>query len=162
MMHVHVDCFSGKLAELKKEERTLEAALAVLSRSPLVSTWDMSELPWLRGLVEALVHKGWIDEEKEGYPWHRFVLTTAGRAKLQTPEGQMDLSDEALQKAYYDAEPRSDYLKVGLSGVAAYVLEQVADDLDRTGTMFGEVANAYRAEASKLKTDLDVAGIGGA
>ncbi len=86
-MAIHIDCFSGELADLKKKERTPEAALAVLSRSPLVSTFDMGELPWLCGLVEGLVHMGWIVEEKEGYPWHRFVLTDSGRVKLQTSEG---------------------------------------------------------------------------
>jgi len=85
-MEFHVDCFSGALVDLKKKERTLHNALLVLSQHPLVSTWDMGELPWLRGLVEGLVHKGWIVERDEPYPWHRFELTDAGKAQVKGGE----------------------------------------------------------------------------
>ena len=79
---IHIDCFSGALSDLKKKDRTLENALRVLSRHSRVSTWDMGELPWMRGLVEGLVFKGWIVEFDEPYPWHRFELTDAGRSEI--------------------------------------------------------------------------------
>lgn len=40
---VFLDSFSGDIAELKRGQRTAENALAVLDKSPMVSTWDLSE-----------------------------------------------------------------------------------------------------------------------
>lgn len=43
-----IDSFSGAAADLKPAQRTPEFLLAVLAKRPRVSTWDMSELGWLR------------------------------------------------------------------------------------------------------------------
>jgi hypothetical protein len=76
------DSFSGALADLRKSERTEENALAVLAEHPQVSTWDMSEYAWLRGLIEGLESKGLIKEQDEPYPWLRYEITEAGKEQL--------------------------------------------------------------------------------
>lgn len=78
---VFIDSFSGDLAELKRGKRTPENALAVLDRSPMVSTWDMSENKWLYRLICDLKHEGLIVEQEQPYPWHRYKLTDAGKAR---------------------------------------------------------------------------------
>lgn len=79
---VFLDSFSGDLAELKRGKRTPENALAVLNKSPMVSTWDMSENKWLYMLISDLKHEGLIVEQEQPYPWHRYKLPDAGKARL--------------------------------------------------------------------------------
>lgn len=82
-MKVMLDSFSGALADLPPRRRTPENALAVLAKRPRVSTWDMSETPWLQRLVTNLKGEGLIAEVKtERYPWHRYELTDKGRRRL--------------------------------------------------------------------------------
>ena len=59
---VFLDSFSGDLAELKRGKRTPENALAVLNKSPMVSTWDMSENKWLYRLISDLKQRGMLDD----------------------------------------------------------------------------------------------------
>lgn len=77
-----LDSFSGAVADLTPRERTFNNVLRVLSRSPRVSTWDMSEHAWVRNLIGDLKTRGLIVELEEPYPWHRYALTEAGRAAL--------------------------------------------------------------------------------
>jgi hypothetical protein len=52
--------------------------LAVLKRNPRVSTFDMSETPWLRWCIDILKSAGQIDEDKdEPYPWHLYIVQKA-------------------------------------------------------------------------------------
>ena len=80
-----IEYFSGALADLKKDKRTEENALAVLAKHPRVSTWDMSD-KWLCGLIDTLKRKGYIVEHDEPYPWHRFEVTEAGNERLKKEE----------------------------------------------------------------------------
>lgn len=79
------DSFSGALSDLKKKERTLTNVLAALANNPRVSTFEMAEhYRWMPSLVDWLIDKGWVvDRSKdEGFPWHRYELTDAGRTEL--------------------------------------------------------------------------------
>lgn len=76
---MHIDSFSGKVAELKLGHRTSYYVLLVLATYPRVSTWDMSELSWLRAAIEGLELKGLIVAMDEPYPWHMYRLTDAGK-----------------------------------------------------------------------------------
>jgi DNA-binding PadR family transcriptional regulator len=78
-----IDVFSGDAAYLPKGQRNSENVLQVLAKHPLVSTWDMSELSWLRAAIEDLEQHKFIVELDEPYPWHRYALTDAGRAVLE-------------------------------------------------------------------------------
>ena len=69
---MHIDYFSGSVIDLKKNERTEERVLQCLRDDPKVSTWDMSENPWLCRIIKSLEGKGLIIEEKASYPWHIF------------------------------------------------------------------------------------------
>lgn len=72
---VFLDSFSGAAVELKPSHRTPEKVLGALSNNPRVSTWDMSENPWLVGCIEILKRDGLISEDKsEPYPWHMFEI----------------------------------------------------------------------------------------
>lgn len=73
-MKVFLDSFSGSILDLKPKQRTKENALAVLAKDPRVSTWDMSEYPWVRNLIEDLLRDGKIVAEDEPYPWHRYRI----------------------------------------------------------------------------------------
>ena len=67
------DLFSGPAADLPRGQRTPEAVLSALRINPRVSTWDMSESPWLRDCIDSLKRSGEITEDKnEPYPWHRY------------------------------------------------------------------------------------------
>ena len=71
------DSFSGPAAQLPPGQRTPARVLAALRLNPCVSTWDMSETPWLRGCIDALKASGQIIEDKsEPYPWHRYITRT--------------------------------------------------------------------------------------
>lgn len=78
-MRVFIDSFSGSVADLapdrrnRPKQRTPEKVLAVLRRDPMVSTFDMSEHPWLCDCIETLKRDGRIvEDESTRYPWHRF------------------------------------------------------------------------------------------
>ena len=83
--NVFLDSFSGAVSDLKPGMRTSGNVLRVLATDPRVSTWDMSELSWLRGCIRDLTwHKLIAEDKTEAYPWHRYPLTEAGRAALST------------------------------------------------------------------------------
>lgn len=68
-----MDCFSGRVTDLKPSERTDKNVLAVLRTHPRVSTWDMSELAWLRTIIYRLESLGLVKRnESEKYPWCRY------------------------------------------------------------------------------------------
>jgi len=75
---MHLCSFSCTAANLKKSLRNENGVLYALKHYPLISTFDMSEKPWLRNIIEALEKKGFIKKEKEPYPWHRWSLTAEG------------------------------------------------------------------------------------
>lgn len=79
---MHICSFSCEAAELKKADRTADNVLKALSISPRISTWDMSELPWLREVVYQLEEQDMVSAVDEPYPWHRWDLTPIGRAKI--------------------------------------------------------------------------------
>lgn len=67
--------FSGAAADLPPRMRTPGHVLAALRKSPLVSTFDMCEVPWLRGCIDVLKVQGKIIEDNnEQYPWHRYIV----------------------------------------------------------------------------------------
>jgi hypothetical protein len=99
---MHIDCFSGPAADLPKGQRSADSVLRVLVRSPRVSTWDMSETPWLRNCIERLSLDGLIrSDEKEPYPWCRYVVTASGLDHLNAiganDERTRPSSDAAVQ-----------------------------------------------------------------
>lgn len=71
---VFVDSFSGPAADLKKSHRTPDNVLAALRKNPRVSTWDMSEHPWLQSCIAILEKQGAIKAAPEPYPWHRWTV----------------------------------------------------------------------------------------
>lgn len=72
---IFLDTFSGAAAELKRGQRSPENVLDALRRDPRISTWDMSEHPWLCRCIDDLKRTGSITEDKnEPYPWHRFII----------------------------------------------------------------------------------------
>lgn len=76
--HGCFDSFSGPAAQLPPSHRTPAGVLAVLRRSPRVSTFDMSETPWLRGCIDTLKSTGQITEDTdEPYPWHLYLIQKA-------------------------------------------------------------------------------------
>lgn len=81
-MKAAIDSFSGGAAGLKRGHHTLVDVLRAIDACPRVSTWDMSELSWLRDAIHTLLRDGLIVETDEPYPWHRYRLTPAGKARL--------------------------------------------------------------------------------
>ena len=79
---MHVCSFSGEAADLPRGKRTARDVLSTLSEHPRVSTWDMSETPWLRKRITELERGGLIESKNEPFPWHRYALTEAGEADL--------------------------------------------------------------------------------
>lgn len=77
MSRVFLDSFSGPAAELKGGQRTSANVLAALAKNPRVSTWDMSENPWLYACIKELKTAGKIIEKDEPYPWHRYEIVEA-------------------------------------------------------------------------------------
>lgn len=81
---VFFDSFSGSVAELKPSQRNASNVLRGLTRDPRISTFDLSEKPWLQGCIETLKRNGHITEDKsESYPWHRFDVTNKGLSSLK-------------------------------------------------------------------------------
>jgi DNA-binding HxlR family transcriptional regulator len=85
---IFLDSFSGEIADLKRGKRTRENMLSVLARSPLVSTWDMSEYRWLRDEIANMETDGLITSVDQPYPWLRYELTDKGRT-LMTPNASL-------------------------------------------------------------------------
>lgn len=80
--------FTSPIADLPRGKRTEADMLAALDRNPRVSTFDMSEFPWLWRGIDSLKARGLITEDKgEAYPWHRYTLTDAGKAALAGTTG---------------------------------------------------------------------------
>ena len=72
-------CFFESLAaDLKPKERNLKNLLVCLLKNELVSTFDVSELKWLRMLISDAEKMNFIVEKNENYPYHRFALTETG------------------------------------------------------------------------------------
>lgn len=71
---IFIDSFSGPAADLKPADRTPSKVLAALRKNPRVSTWDMSEHPWLQGCISILQKQGYIKSVPEPYPWHRWEI----------------------------------------------------------------------------------------
>jgi len=75
--NVHVCSFSSPAAELPKGKRNSAHVIDALRDNPRVSTWDLSEMPWLRRCIADLKRRGLIVEDKsERFPWHRYSLTS--------------------------------------------------------------------------------------
>lgn len=85
-----VDSFSGPVADLPSDRRSHNDVLAALAKDGRVSTFDMSEYTWLRRAILALYDLGHIETKESNYPWHRYVLTEAGRAALTPSQGGSD------------------------------------------------------------------------
>lgn len=81
-MKVHIDSFSSAVTELKKGHRTPNDILAALKANPRVSTFDMSEIRWLRERIAFLEKDGLIVSVSEPYPWHRYEITVLGMTRL--------------------------------------------------------------------------------
>lgn len=78
-MTTYFDSFSGAVADLSKKQQGDPAkVLAVLRKSPLVCTWDMSESPNLCASIQFLLDNGMIKALDEPYPWHKFEITSKG------------------------------------------------------------------------------------
>jgi DNA-binding HxlR family transcriptional regulator len=77
-----IDSFSGSVVELKRDKREPADILKCLKKDPMVSTWDMSETPWLRKRIAILIKDGLVSEKKQSFPWHRYELTEKGLAEL--------------------------------------------------------------------------------
>lgn len=78
-MRAHVDCFSGKVADLKSGHRMPDDILRSLSVHPRVSVWDI-DTAWLRNGIAALETSGKVKScASEQYPWIRYMLTDLGR-----------------------------------------------------------------------------------
>jgi len=75
-----IDSFSGAVVDLPKKERTDKNVISVLTDSPRVSTWDMSENRWLCDIIESLEKRKFIISKDEPYPWHRYKVTEEGKA----------------------------------------------------------------------------------
>lgn len=80
---IHFCSFSSDVIDLKKGERTEENVISILKERPKISTWDMSENPWLCSLINRLVKSGKIKEEESGYPWHKYSVV--GIKKVERP-----------------------------------------------------------------------------
>lgn len=80
---IHVDSFSGGVANLKPKHRQPIDVLGALAKDPRVSTFDMSESVWLWQGIKSLKDGGLITELDEPYPWHKYALTGAGWAMLR-------------------------------------------------------------------------------
>jgi len=79
---IFIDSFSGAAADLKKGSREPINILNALKDDPRVSTWDMSETPWLRNRISLLIKDGLLAELDEPYPWHRYKITEKGEKEL--------------------------------------------------------------------------------
>lgn len=79
----YIDSFSGSAADLPRDRRSQNDVLDALAKDGRVSTFDMSEYTWLRDAVGDLKSLGHIEAKDAAYPWHRYVLTDAGYARLK-------------------------------------------------------------------------------
>lgn len=80
---IYLDSFTNAgVVDLKKSMRNENGVLNALNINPMVSTWDMSENPWLCRIIDSLKENELIVSEKQEYPWHKFVLTQAGKERI--------------------------------------------------------------------------------
>lgn len=85
MKGIHIDYFSGSIADMKRGKRTEDNALRILEKDGRVSCFDRSEYRWLDVLLCDLEKLGLIAEEKgTAYPWQIYKLTDLGRARIET------------------------------------------------------------------------------
>lgn len=82
---VFPDCFSGSVYDLKPRQRgNIKTVLKVLSVDPNVSTWDMDNgirYP-LWKTIKKLEDLGYVKSVERPYPWHRYLVTEAGKKFL--------------------------------------------------------------------------------
>lgn len=71
---IHFCCFSNDIIDLKKRKRTEENVISILKKRSKISTWDMSENPWLCYLINRLIKLKKIKKEESAYPWHRYKV----------------------------------------------------------------------------------------
>jgi len=71
---MHICNFSGDVVALKRGSRTDENVISVLKANPKISTWDMSENPWLCLIIKRLLKLKKIKEEESDYPWHKYSV----------------------------------------------------------------------------------------
>lgn len=83
MRNAYLCSFSGAAAQLPRQHRTPDNILAALERQERVSTFDMSELAWLRTGIRSLQDSGFIRACDEPYPWCRYEITPAGHQRLR-------------------------------------------------------------------------------
>lgn len=82
---IHVDQFTGSLADLPPKRRTIVDALQALDRHPVVSTFERGA-PWLEKLIREMLNRKLIEERGSSYPYHRYAVTDAGRGILALAE----------------------------------------------------------------------------
>ncbi len=83
---MHICSFSGLAADLPTKDRNDQSVLSALARDPKVSTWDMSELVWLRQIIERLKHRKLIRSLESPYPWRYYEITDKGKKQVEPIE----------------------------------------------------------------------------
>lgn len=82
---IFMDSFSGSISDLKPKQRgDLKTVLKVLLNDPNVSTWDMDNgirYP-LWKTIKKLEDLGYVKSVERPYPWHRYLVTEAGKKFL--------------------------------------------------------------------------------
>jgi len=86
-MNTHICSFSTEAAELKPSNRTAFNVLLALQDNPRISTFEMSDKPWLCRLVKTLEEKNHIKPINEPYPWHKWKITKAGLELINLDKG---------------------------------------------------------------------------
>lgn len=97
---VFLDSFSGLAAELPRAKRTPADVLAALRLNPRVSTFDMSECPWLVRCIDTLKGDNKIVEDKnEPYPWHRYVVVEPDTHCMRAAQSIINAAQQSGQGA---------------------------------------------------------------
>jgi hypothetical protein len=78
---MHVDQFTGGIANLPPRRRTIVDALLSLDRCPCISTFERGA-PWLEKLIRDMERRGFIEDRGGEYPYRRYAITSAGRGVL--------------------------------------------------------------------------------
>jgi hypothetical protein len=73
-MNIHIDSFSGCLADLPESKRSDFDILEVLRKHPRVSYYDLSELDWMGDAINRLRATGKIIMQNDEFPWYRFEV----------------------------------------------------------------------------------------
>jgi hypothetical protein len=74
--------FTGLVARLPPSKRGALDVLRTLAHSPRVSTHDMDESEWLIDALKELHEGGLITAQPDAYPWHCYVPTATGKARI--------------------------------------------------------------------------------